>query len=106
MLTWPPGCTSDYVHANWLPIRGEKKFICTQGPTEKTVDDFWSKSTNVLTILIPYSFRTRLARKDESSRDALWNYGTRQKEVRTILVRQSCKFSLFHFLRFTKSFLG
>uniref|UniRef100_A0A914Z137 Uncharacterized protein n=1 Tax=Panagrolaimus superbus TaxID=310955 RepID=A0A914Z137_9BILA len=41
ILTWPPGCTSDYVHANWLPVRGEKKFICTQGPTDKTVDDFW-----------------------------------------------------------------
>jgi protein-tyrosine phosphatase len=41
VLTWPPGCTSDYIHANWVPIRGEKKFICTQGPIEKSVDDFW-----------------------------------------------------------------
>uniref|UniRef100_A0A7E4VDN1 Protein-tyrosine phosphatase n=1 Tax=Panagrellus redivivus TaxID=6233 RepID=A0A7E4VDN1_PANRE len=41
ILTWPPGNTCDYVHANWVPIKGEKKFICTQGPTDKTVDDFW-----------------------------------------------------------------
>ncbi|TKR68628.1 hypothetical protein L596_024588 [Steinernema carpocapsae] len=40
-LSWPPGNTNDYVHANWVPVKGEKKYICTQGPTEKTVEDFW-----------------------------------------------------------------
>uniref|UniRef100_A0A7E4ZXD9 Protein-tyrosine phosphatase n=1 Tax=Panagrellus redivivus TaxID=6233 RepID=A0A7E4ZXD9_PANRE len=40
-LTWPPGNPNEYVHANYVPIRGEKRFICTQGPTEKTGDDFW-----------------------------------------------------------------
>uniref|UniRef100_A0AC35GH85 Tyrosine-protein phosphatase domain-containing protein n=1 Tax=Panagrolaimus sp. PS1159 TaxID=55785 RepID=A0AC35GH85_9BILA len=32
ILTWPPiEGSSDYIHANWAPVRGEKKFICTQG---------------------------------------------------------------------------
>lgn len=56
VLSWPPGNTNEYVHANYVPIKGlffiyknrvkfdilgEKKFICTQGPTANTVDDFW-----------------------------------------------------------------
>jgi len=41
VLKWPPGSTNDYIHANWVTIQGEKSFICSQGPTEKTVDDFW-----------------------------------------------------------------
>ncbi|TKR75680.1 hypothetical protein L596_016935 [Steinernema carpocapsae] len=40
-LHWPPGNSNDYVHANWVPVRGERKYICTQGPMEKTVEDFW-----------------------------------------------------------------
>uniref|UniRef100_A0A1I7YKE7 Protein-tyrosine phosphatase n=1 Tax=Steinernema glaseri TaxID=37863 RepID=A0A1I7YKE7_9BILA len=38
---WPPGHPNDYIHANWVPVHGEKRYICTQGPTEKTVEDFW-----------------------------------------------------------------
>ncbi|KAK0424527.1 hypothetical protein QR680_008712 [Steinernema hermaphroditum] len=41
VLTWPPGHPNDYIHANWVPVHGEKRYICTQGPTEKTVEDFW-----------------------------------------------------------------
>lgn len=41
VLKWPPGSTNDYIHANWASIRGEKRFICSQGPTENTIDDFW-----------------------------------------------------------------
>uniref|UniRef100_A0A1I7ZRU1 Protein-tyrosine phosphatase n=1 Tax=Steinernema glaseri TaxID=37863 RepID=A0A1I7ZRU1_9BILA len=41
VLSWPPGHANDYIHANWVPVRGEKRYICTQGPTEKTVEDFW-----------------------------------------------------------------
>lgn len=32
---------NDYIHANWVAVQGENRFICSQGPTEKTVDDFW-----------------------------------------------------------------
>lgn len=39
-LKWPPG-SNDYVHANWVNFKGEKRFICTQGPMETTIDDFW-----------------------------------------------------------------
>ncbi|KAI6173349.1 Tyrosine-protein phosphatase non-receptor type 9 [Aphelenchoides besseyi] len=42
-LVWPPGTTSDYIHANL--IKGlpdmDKQVICTQGPTKETVEDFW-----------------------------------------------------------------
>ncbi|KAI6205529.1 hypothetical protein M3Y94_00802400 [Aphelenchoides besseyi] len=42
-LIWPPGTTSDYIHANL--IKGlpdmDKQVICTQGPTKDTVEDFW-----------------------------------------------------------------
>ncbi|KHN80976.1 Tyrosine-protein phosphatase Lar-like [Toxocara canis] len=41
ILKWP-GVSDDYIHANYLatPI-SEKRFICTQGPMPKSVDDFW-----------------------------------------------------------------
>ena len=56
VLTWPPENPNDYIHANWVHVRGEKRYICTQGkllcyhikpnsfvlgPTSKTVEDFW-----------------------------------------------------------------
>uniref|UniRef100_A0A9J2Q3W3 Protein-tyrosine phosphatase n=1 Tax=Ascaris lumbricoides TaxID=6252 RepID=A0A9J2Q3W3_ASCLU len=41
VLKWP-GVPDDFIHANYLatPI-SEKRFICTQGPMPKSVDDFW-----------------------------------------------------------------
>uniref|UniRef100_A0A915CES1 Protein-tyrosine phosphatase n=1 Tax=Parascaris univalens TaxID=6257 RepID=A0A915CES1_PARUN len=41
VLKWP-GVADDYIHANYVatPIN-EKRFICTQGPMPKSVDDFW-----------------------------------------------------------------
>uniref|UniRef100_A0A7E4W4X2 Protein-tyrosine phosphatase n=1 Tax=Panagrellus redivivus TaxID=6233 RepID=A0A7E4W4X2_PANRE len=41
VLRWPETTTNDYIHANWVQVRGEKRYICTQGPTAKTVEDFW-----------------------------------------------------------------
>uniref|UniRef100_A0A914ZHK2 Tyrosine-protein phosphatase domain-containing protein n=1 Tax=Panagrolaimus superbus TaxID=310955 RepID=A0A914ZHK2_9BILA len=41
VLSWPPENPNDYIHANWVQVRGEKRYICTQGPTSKTVEDFW-----------------------------------------------------------------
>uniref|UniRef100_A0AC34RT14 Protein tyrosine phosphatase n=1 Tax=Panagrolaimus sp. JU765 TaxID=591449 RepID=A0AC34RT14_9BILA len=41
ILKWP-GQTYDYIHANYVatPI-SDKRFICTQGPLESTITDFW-----------------------------------------------------------------
>ncbi|CAL2028780.1 unnamed protein product [Caenorhabditis brenneri] len=41
ILKWPEDNPNDYIHANWVKINGLNKFICTQGPTDKTVDDFY-----------------------------------------------------------------
>lgn len=36
------GVESDYIHANWVDGgRRPKEFICAQGPTDDTRDDFW-----------------------------------------------------------------
>uniref|UniRef100_A0A1I8AVL0 Protein-tyrosine-phosphatase n=1 Tax=Steinernema glaseri TaxID=37863 RepID=A0A1I8AVL0_9BILA len=32
----------DYIHANWLTVpNSAQKYICTQGPLEETLEDFW-----------------------------------------------------------------
>lgn len=41
VLKWPEDNPNDYIHANWVKINGLNKFICTQGPTEKTIEDFY-----------------------------------------------------------------
>lgn len=38
VLQGPP---SDYIHANYVEFKGTNKFICTQGPIDKTINDFW-----------------------------------------------------------------
>ncbi|KAK5986617.1 Receptor-type tyrosine-protein phosphatase epsilon, partial [Trichostrongylus colubriformis] len=41
VITWP-GATVDYIHANYVgtPV-SDKRFICTQGPLDGTIPEFW-----------------------------------------------------------------
>ncbi|KAL6739902.1 hypothetical protein Aduo_013300 [Ancylostoma duodenale] len=41
VITWP-GAPCDYIHANYVgtPI-SDKRFICTQGPLDGTIPEFW-----------------------------------------------------------------
>uniref|UniRef100_F1L6S6 Receptor-type tyrosine-protein phosphatase C n=1 Tax=Ascaris suum TaxID=6253 RepID=F1L6S6_ASCSU len=32
---------NDYIHANWVQLPSHRKYICTQGPLDETVEDFW-----------------------------------------------------------------
>ena len=42
VLKWP-GCPIDYVHANYVATpQGQKRFICTQGPLDCTINEFWT----------------------------------------------------------------
>ena len=35
--------TPDYIHANWVGgSQGPRMFICSQGPTDNTLTDFWT----------------------------------------------------------------
>ncbi|EYB88933.1 hypothetical protein Y032_0239g3316 [Ancylostoma ceylanicum] len=41
VIRWP-GAPTDYIHANYVgtPV-SEKRFICTQGPLDNTITEFW-----------------------------------------------------------------
>uniref|UniRef100_A0A1I8F231 Protein-tyrosine phosphatase containing protein n=1 Tax=Wuchereria bancrofti TaxID=6293 RepID=A0A1I8F231_WUCBA len=32
---------NDYIHANWVQLSANRRYICTQGPLEETIEDFW-----------------------------------------------------------------
>uniref|UniRef100_A0A0N4W9R6 Protein-tyrosine phosphatase n=1 Tax=Haemonchus placei TaxID=6290 RepID=A0A0N4W9R6_HAEPC len=34
----------DYIHANWMIMPDNQKYICTQGPIQETLEDFWHMS--------------------------------------------------------------
>ncbi|VDK51290.1 unnamed protein product [Anisakis simplex] len=41
-MKWPHNNPNDFIHANWVKHSNlENVFICCQGPTKKTVVDFW-----------------------------------------------------------------
>ncbi|VDM65146.1 unnamed protein product [Strongylus vulgaris] len=45
----------DYIHANWITMPDNQKYICTQGPLAETVEDFWhmvfTERSNVVVML-------------------------------------------------------
>ncbi|CAD5231393.1 unnamed protein product [Bursaphelenchus xylophilus] len=41
IVKWP-GVSHDYIHANYMPTPvSDKRYICTQGPLDNTIADFW-----------------------------------------------------------------
>ncbi|VDK29855.1 unnamed protein product [Gongylonema pulchrum] len=32
---------NNYIHANWVRLPSSRRYICTQGPLDETVEDFW-----------------------------------------------------------------
>ena len=47
----------DYIHANWIVMPDKQPYICTQGPLESTLEDFWhmvyTKKSSVIVMLTP-----------------------------------------------------
>ncbi|VDO55582.1 unnamed protein product [Haemonchus placei] len=45
----------DYIHASWITMPDNQKYICTQGPIADTVEDFWhmvfTEKSNVIVML-------------------------------------------------------
>ncbi|KAL6738692.1 hypothetical protein Aduo_012213 [Ancylostoma duodenale] len=45
----------DYIHANWITMPDNQKYICTQGPVAESVEDFWhmifTERSNVVVML-------------------------------------------------------
>ncbi|CAJ0603325.1 unnamed protein product [Cylicocyclus nassatus] len=45
----------DYIHANWIIMPDNQKYICTQGPVAESVEDFWhmifTERSNVVVML-------------------------------------------------------
>ncbi|EPB72723.1 Protein-tyrosine phosphatase [Ancylostoma ceylanicum] len=45
----------DYIHANWITMPDNQKYICTQGPVAESVEDFWhmifTEKSNVVVML-------------------------------------------------------
>ncbi|VDN07317.1 unnamed protein product [Thelazia callipaeda] len=33
--------SNDYIHASWVQLPSNRKYICTQGPLDETIEDFW-----------------------------------------------------------------
>ncbi|PIO70477.1 Protein-tyrosine phosphatase [Teladorsagia circumcincta] len=49
------GPDDDYIHASWMDMPDGQKYICTQGPLQETVEDFWhmvfTEKSNVVVML-------------------------------------------------------
>ncbi|KHJ84895.1 Protein-tyrosine phosphatase [Oesophagostomum dentatum] len=49
---------NNYIHANWVVMPDKCKYICTQGPLQETVTDFWhmiySENSTVIVMLCAF----------------------------------------------------
>ncbi|KAK6052727.1 Protein-tyrosine phosphatase [Cooperia oncophora] len=48
----------DYIHASWMTMPDNQKYLCTQGPIAETVEDFWhmvfTERSNVIVMLCSF----------------------------------------------------
>ncbi|KAK6010208.1 Protein-tyrosine phosphatase, partial [Ostertagia ostertagi] len=49
------GPDDDYIHASWMDTPDGQRYICTQGPLQETLEDFWhmvyTEKCNVVVML-------------------------------------------------------
>ncbi|CAD6190109.1 unnamed protein product [Caenorhabditis auriculariae] len=92
VLTFP-GVSTDYIHANYVGTAIDKRrFICTQGPLEKTLFDFWAmviqEKCETIIMLCNFCEQDKIkcepywpSEKNEEPKKQVMKFGTAPNEI-------------------------